>query len=245
MSCLHLEVHVPEQVKMVWPAHVACTLVPLMYQRNPLNQFSHLKVIQRIYLALDPLLPWFHHSSLPFREGPCLPFHTAPVASYTWLLVVEPNLAYALYQYSMGKYTYLGNTLVSIFSYVHGDISPKYILGTPQGWSLGRGPVFFLQTWMGGTIPSPAVQFTTYVAQTADTLQTARLLPQESLRSFDPLFSWDFFFFLEISFISLMHQVYGKLSGTGIALRTEGSRASTCYKPYKYSLILKFNIVLV
>jgi len=25
-----------------------------------------------------------------------------------------------------------------------------------------------------------------------------------------------------------MHQVYGKLSGTGIALRTEGSRASTC-----------------
>jgi hypothetical protein len=29
-------------------------------------------------------------------------------------------------------------------------------------------------------------------------------------------------------FARLMHQVYGKLSGTGIALHTEGSRASTC-----------------
>jgi hypothetical protein len=57
LTCLHLEVHVPEQVKMVWPAHVACTLIPLMYQRNLLNPFSRLKLTQRIYLALVPLLP--------------------------------------------------------------------------------------------------------------------------------------------------------------------------------------------
>jgi hypothetical protein len=42
-----------------------------------------------------------------------------------------------------------------------------YILGIPQGWSLGRGLVFFLPSRMGGTIPSPAVHVTTYVAQTA------------------------------------------------------------------------------
>ena len=42
-----------------------------------------------------------------------------------------------------------------------------YILGVPQGWSLGCSLVFFLRTWMGGTIPSPAVHVTTYVAQTA------------------------------------------------------------------------------
>jgi hypothetical protein len=61
----------------------------------------------------------------------------------------------------------LGNTLVSLFSYVHGDISPKYILGIPQGWSLGRNPVFFFWTWMGGTIPSPAIHITMYVVRTA------------------------------------------------------------------------------
>jgi hypothetical protein len=51
----------------------------------------------------------------------------------------------------------LGNTLVSLFSYVHGDISPKYILGIPQGWSLGRGAVFFFWVWMGRTMSSPAI----------------------------------------------------------------------------------------
>jgi len=51
----------------------------------------------------------------------------------------------------------LGNTLVSLFSYIHGDISPKYILGIPQGWSLGRGPVFFFWVWMGRTILSPVI----------------------------------------------------------------------------------------
>ncbi len=49
-----------------------------------------------------------------------------------------------------------------------------YILGIPQGWSLGRGPVFFFWTRMGGTILSPAVHVTTYIAQTAyDSAQTA------------------------------------------------------------------------
>jgi len=38
-----------------------------------------------------------------------------------------------------------------------------YILGIPQGWSLGRGPVFFFRTWTGGTILSPAVHVTTCV----------------------------------------------------------------------------------
>jgi len=51
----------------------------------------------------------------------------------------------------------LGNTLVSSLSYVHGDISTKYILGIPQGWSLGRGPVFFFWVWTGRTILPPAV----------------------------------------------------------------------------------------
>jgi hypothetical protein len=53
---------------MVWLAHVACTLIPLMYQRNLLNQFSRLKLTKRIYLALVPLLPWFHHK-LPSFQG--------------------------------------------------------------------------------------------------------------------------------------------------------------------------------
>jgi hypothetical protein len=51
----------------------------------------------------------------------------------------------------------LGNTLVSLFSYVHGDISAKYMLGVSQGCSLGHGPVFFFWAWMGRTILSPAV----------------------------------------------------------------------------------------
>jgi hypothetical protein len=75
--------------------------------------------------------------------------------------------------------TYLGNTLVSLFSYVHCDISPKYMLGIPQGWSLGRSPVFFFWVWMGRTILSPAVHVTMYVAWTAYAPQTTRLLPQE------------------------------------------------------------------
>jgi hypothetical protein len=40
---------------------------------------------------------------------------------------------------------------------VHGDISPKYILGIPLGWSLGRSPDFFFRAWTGRTISSPAV----------------------------------------------------------------------------------------
>jgi len=36
-------------------------------------------------------------------------------------------------------------------------VSPKYILGIPQGWPLGRGPVFFLWAWAGRTNSSPAI----------------------------------------------------------------------------------------
>jgi hypothetical protein len=49
-------------------------------------------------------LHWFSYfldsitSSLPFREGTCSLSHIAPVASHTWLLVVEPDPAYILYQ---------------------------------------------------------------------------------------------------------------------------------------------------
>jgi hypothetical protein len=68
-------------------------------------------------------------SSLSSWEGTCSLSHTAPVALHTWLLVVEPDQVYILYQLSIGKYPYLGNTLVSLFGYVHGDIGPKYILG--------------------------------------------------------------------------------------------------------------------
>jgi len=72
----------------------------------------------------------------------------------------------------------LGNTLVSLFSYVHGDISTKYIIGIPQGWSLGRGLVFFFWLLMGRTIPSPAIRvrnskgFRSYV-RVADRLRSA------------------------------------------------------------------------
>jgi hypothetical protein len=72
-TCLHLEVHVPEQVKMVWPAHVTWTLVPLMYQRNLWNLFS-LRSWHREYVLhcfLDSIT-----SSLPSREGTCSLCHT-------------------------------------------------------------------------------------------------------------------------------------------------------------------------
>jgi hypothetical protein len=97
-------------------------------------------------------------SSLPFKEGACSLSHTALVVPHTWLLVLELNLVHILYQLSIGKCPYLGNTLLSLFSYVHGDISTKYILGIPQGWSLGRGLVFFFWVWTGRTIPLPAIR---------------------------------------------------------------------------------------
>jgi hypothetical protein len=51
------------------------------------------------------------------------------VAVHTWLLIVEPDLTYVVYQQSIGKCPYLGNIPVLLFSYVHGDIGPKYTLG--------------------------------------------------------------------------------------------------------------------
>ena len=59
------------------------------------------------------------------------------VAVHTWLLIVEPDLTYVVYQQSTGKCPYLGNTPVSLFSYVHSDICPKHTLSIPQGCSLG------------------------------------------------------------------------------------------------------------
>ena len=50
------------------------------------------------------------------------------VAVHTWLLVLEPDLAYVMCQQSAGRCPYLGNTPVSLYSYVDGDISCKYIL---------------------------------------------------------------------------------------------------------------------
>ena len=47
------------------------------------------------------------------------------VAIHTWLLNVEPDLAYVMCQQSTGKCPHLGNTPVSLFSYVHGDIGPS------------------------------------------------------------------------------------------------------------------------
>jgi len=50
------------------------------------------------------------------------------VAVHTWLLIVEPDLAYVMYQQSTGRCPYLGNTPVSLFNYVGGDIGSKYTL---------------------------------------------------------------------------------------------------------------------
>jgi hypothetical protein len=46
------------------------------------------------------------------------------VAVHTWLLIVEPGPTYVVYQQSIGKCPYLGNTPVPLFSYVHGGIGP-------------------------------------------------------------------------------------------------------------------------
>jgi hypothetical protein len=53
------------------------------------------------------------------------------------------------------------NLLVSLFSYLLGDINTKYILGIPEGCSLGRSPVFFFWAWMGGIISSPIIHVRT------------------------------------------------------------------------------------
>jgi hypothetical protein len=83
--------------------------------------------------------------------------------------------------------SYLGNTLVSLFGYVHGDICLMYILGIPQGWSLGRGPVFFFRTRTGGTIPLPVILPATYIAQTAyASFGSCRTLPQKLLTPSGP-----------------------------------------------------------
>jgi len=74
----------------------------------------------------------------------------------------------------------LGNTFVSLFSYVHGDISAKYMLGVSQGCSLGRGPVFFFWAWTGRTIPS------SYIHVSHDGLLPSPL-QQERLTSRNPL----------------------------------------------------------
>jgi hypothetical protein len=74
-----------------------------------------------------------------------------------------------MYQQSIGKCPYLGNTPVSLFSYVHGDISAKYILGISQGWSLGthlRGEGAIVQTAYAHTCKGTVAR-------------TARSLPQE------------------------------------------------------------------
>ena len=66
-----------------------------------------------------PFLPGRNLSSVPYIL----------VAVHTWLLIVEPDLTYVVYQQSTDKCPYLGNIPVSLFSYVHGDIDPKYTLG--------------------------------------------------------------------------------------------------------------------
>jgi hypothetical protein len=52
------------------------------------------------------------------------------------------------------------------------------MLGIPQGWSLGRGLVFFFWAWTGRTISSPAVlvraRFTCRLASIVDTAGEAR-----------------------------------------------------------------------
>jgi hypothetical protein len=61
-----------------------------MSQGNLLNQFSCLKLTQRIYLALDLLLPWFHHK-LPSFQGRNLFSVSYSSCSFTyfcyWLLI--------------------------------------------------------------------------------------------------------------------------------------------------------------
>ena len=83
------------------------------------------------------LLLLLHHkfSSFLGRNLHFVPYSL--VAVHTWLLVLEPDLAYVMCQQSAGRCPYLGNTPVSLFTYVDGDIGCKYILGISQGCSLG------------------------------------------------------------------------------------------------------------
>ena len=108
-----------------------------LYQRNLLNHFSLQKLTQRKYLALVSLLLLLHHkfSSFLGRNLHFVPYSL--VAVHTWLLVLEPDLAYVMCQQSAGRCPYLGNTPVSLYSYVDGDIGCKYTLGISQGCSLG------------------------------------------------------------------------------------------------------------
>ena len=100
-----------------------------MYQRNLLNHLSLQKLTQRKYLALVSLLLLLHHkfSSFLGRNLHFVPYSL--VAVHAWLLVLEPDLAYVMCQQSAGRCPYLGNTPVSLFSDVQGDIGPKYTLG--------------------------------------------------------------------------------------------------------------------
>jgi hypothetical protein len=94
------------------------------------------------------------------------------VAVHTWLLIVEPDPSHVVYQQSIGKCPYLGNTPVSLFTYVHGDIVTKNILYIPQGCSLGCGLVFIFWEWMGRIILSPTPYVRTHL-----TCRVASVLP--------------------------------------------------------------------
>jgi hypothetical protein len=78
--------------------------------------------------SLTSLIP----SQVPFLPGKelvlCPILLLYPYILGYWLLN-QIQYIYLLYQLSIGKYPYLGNTLVSLFGYVHGDIGPKYTLG--------------------------------------------------------------------------------------------------------------------
>jgi hypothetical protein len=103
------------------------------------------------------------------------------VAVHTWLLVLEPDLAYVMCQQSAGRCPYLGNTPVSLFSYVHSDICPKYTLGISQGCSLGSELQFHAHASLSQEFSRPP---STYVhASRAGLLPSTRRKERLALRN--------------------------------------------------------------
>ena len=108
------------------------------------------------------------------------------VAVHTWLLVLEPDLAYVMCQQSAGRCPYLGNTPVSLFSYVHGDICPKYTLGISQGCSLGSDLQFHAHASLSQEFSRPP---STYVhASRAGLLPSTRRKERLALRKHIKIF---------------------------------------------------------
>ena len=146
------------------------------------------------------------------------------VAVHTWLLVLEPDLAYVMCQQSAGRCPYLGNTPVSLFSDVHGDIGPKYTLGISQGCSLGSNLQFHAHASLSQEFCCPP---STYVhASRAGLLPSTRRKERLALRnSYQDILDYlDFTCMYGAGLLAYPPQVP---SGGGLGRRT-AERAGCC-----------------